>query len=442
MVLDAAELRALRKDFPPLARTRRGKPPIYLNNTCTTLRPTSVIDAITRYYAEFPTCGGGRSEGAKQLNNWFLEDLHAAESGAREALRRLVNAEHLEEMVWTRNTTEALNIVARGLALAPGDRVVTSEREHNSNLVPWLEVERRLRERARDPALAVLETFDLGADGAFDVRRALAAIRPGVKVVALGHSSNLDGTTIADADLRAVADAVHRVGGVLVLDAAQSVPHRHVDVRALGVDFLALSLHKMCGPSGMGALYGRRERLDALAPFIVGGDTIHDTWHDRVEYKRAPGRFEAGLQDYAGMIGSAAAIEYVVDRVGFQSIERHELRLNTLLTERLKPLECDHFWLLGPRDPALRGGVLTMSSPLGSVLNAIERLGDAEANIMMRKGMFCVNAYLHRRFDALGTSKNNLRASMYFYNTEEEVETLARIVERVVRNPLDFMDDE
>ena len=227
-----------------------------------------------------------------------------------------------------------------------------------------------------------------------------------------------------------------------MLDGAQSVPHRRVDVRALGVDFLALSLHKMCGPSGMGALYGRRALLDVLDPFVVGGDTIHDTWHDRVEYKKAPGRFEAGLQDYAGMIGSVAAIEYVVDRVGFESIEKHELRLNTMLTERLKPLEGDHFWLLGPRDPALRGGVVTMSSPLGSILNAIERLGDAEANIMMRKGMFCVNAYLHRRFDALGTAKNNLRASMYFYNTEEEVETLANIVERVVKNPLDFMDDE
>ncbi len=442
MALDAAELRALRSDFPPLARRRRGKPPIYLNNTCMTLRPKSVIDAITRYYAEFPTCGGGRSEGARKLNNWFLEDLHAAESGAREALRRLVGAEHAEEMVWTRNTTEAINIVARGLKIAPGERVLTSEREHNSNLVPWLEVERRVRAAANDPKLDVLDTFDVGPDGAFDVKKALAAIKPGVKMVALGHSSNLDGTTIRDVDLRAVADAVHKVGGLLMLDGAQSVPHRRVDVRALGVDFLALSLHKMCGPSGMGALYGRRALLDVLDPFVVGGDTIHDTWHDRVEYKKAPGRFEAGLQDYAGMIGSAAAIEYVVDRVGFESIEKHELRLNTMLTERLKPLEGDHFWLLGPRDPALRGGVVTMSSPLGSILNAIERLGDAEANIMMRKGMFCVNAYLHRRFDALGTAKNNLRASMYFYNTEEEVETLANIVERVVKNPLDFMDDE
>jgi cysteine desulfurase / selenocysteine lyase len=442
MPLSAADLRALRADFPALSRLRRGKPPIYLNNTCMTLRPKSVIDAITQYYTEFPTCGGGRTEGARKLNNWFMEDLREREVAAREALRRLVNAARVDEMIWTRNTTEAINIVSHGLRLSPGDRIVTSEREHNSNLVPWLDVERRLRERAKDPKLAVLSTFDLGDDGAFDVRRALAAIVPGVKVVSLGHSSNLDGTTIRDADLKAVADAVHRVGGVLVVDGAQSVPHRHVNVQALGIDFLAFSIHKMCGPTGVGALYGRYDLLETLDPFIVGGDTIHDTWHDRVEYKKPPGRFEAGLQDYAGMCGTVAAIEYVVDRVGFAAIEEHELRLNRRLTERLLPLEGDHFWLLGPRDPALRGGVLTMTSPLGSILNAIQRLADEESNVMLRKGMFCVNAYLHKRFDATGTSKNNLRASMYLYNTDEEIDTLAAIIERVVRDPMAYLDDE
>ena len=137
MLLDTADLRALRKDFPSLARRRRGKPPIYLNNTCMTLRPKSVIDAISRYYAEFPTCGGGRTEGASGLSNWFMEELRGHEIAAREALRRLVNASRPEEMVWTRNTTEAMNLVAKGLRCRPGDRILLSEREHNSNLVPW-----------------------------------------------------------------------------------------------------------------------------------------------------------------------------------------------------------------------------------------------------------------------------------------------------------------
>src|SRR5947207_13658444 len=168
MALSSSDLRALRADFPALARLRRGKPPIYLNNTCMTLRPRPVIDAIARYYAEFPTCGGGRTEGARRLNNWFMEELREREVAAREALRRLVNASRVEELVWTRNTTEALNIVARGLRLEPGDRIVLSEREHNSNLVPWLEAQNRLRKRAKDERLAVVKVFDLAPDGSFD----------------------------------------------------------------------------------------------------------------------------------------------------------------------------------------------------------------------------------------------------------------------------------
>ena len=442
MTLSTANVRALRRDFPALDRRRHGRPPIYLNNTCMTLRPRAVIDAVTRYYTDFPTCGGGRSEGAQHLHSWFGEELAVEEAAAREALARLVNAARTDELVWTRNATEALNVVAHGYPLEPGDRVLLSEREHNSNLVPWLEAERRLRVRAGDPRLEVVGTFDLAPDGAFDLPRALAAIRPGVKVVALGHASNLDGTTIPDADLRAVADAVHRVGGVLVLDAAQSVPHQRVDVQALGVDFLAFSLHKMCGPSGVGALYGRSAALERVAPFLVGGDTVRDAWADRVEFKKPPGRFEAGLQDYAGILGAAAAIDYVTRRVGLDAIAAHERALNARLTERLVALENERFWLLGPRDPALRGGIVTMTSPVGAVLNAIERIGDVERNIMLRKGMLCVNAYLHRRFDATGTAKNNLRASMYLYSTEEEVDALADIVERVVTRPLDHLDDE
>lgn len=440
--MTAPDLSALRADFPPLQRRRNGKPPIYMNNTCMTLRPRPVIEAIARYYEEFPTCGGGRAEGAKHLHNWFMEELKQNEEGARGEIRRLLNAQRAEEVVWTRNTSEALNLVAHGLPLQPGDEVLGSEREHNSNLVPWLEVERRLREEAGDPGLVVRRFFELAADGSFSLEKALAAITPRTKVVALGHSSNLDGTTIPDAALTALARRVHANGGWLVLDAAQSVPHVPVDVQALEVDFLAFSLHKMCGPTGMGALYGRYDQLQRLAPFIVGGDTIADTWQDRVIYKDAPGRFEAGLQDYAGMLGAAAAVRYVRDHVGLAAIQAHEHLLNGYLTERLLPLECEHFWIRGPRDARLRGGVLTMSSSSGAVLNAIERLADERFNVMLRKGMFCVNAYLHRRFDAAGSAKNNLRASVYLYNTLEECDALCGVVEQVVKNPLDYLDDE
>jgi cysteine desulfurase/selenocysteine lyase len=432
----------LRRAFPALERRRRGRPPIYLNNTSMTLRPRVVIDALRRYYEEFPTCGGGRSEGAKKLDNWFQDELREHEEYAREAAARLIGAPSVDEIVWTRNTSEALNIVAHGIRLEPGDEILGSEREHNSNLVPWLEAERRLRERAGDPELVVRRFFELDDDGGFDLARALAAITPRTKVLAIGHASNLDGTVIPQAAIKALTARVHAVGGVVVLDAAQSVPHRAVDVVALGVDFLAYSLHKMCGPAGMGVLWGRYELLTELDPFIVGGDTITDTWQDRVEYKKPPGRFEAGLQDYAGMVGSAAAIDYVSKTVGYDLIRAQELALNTRLTERLAPLQCDHFWLLGPADPAQRGGVVTMTSPSGALINAIERIGDEEANVMVRRGMFCVNAYLHRRFDKLGSSKNNLRASVYFYNTLEECDIFADIVERVVKDPLAYFDDQ
>lgn len=435
------DLAALRADFPALQRLRRGRPPIYFNNTCMTLRPRQVIEALRRYYEEFPTCGGGRADGTHKLHNWFQEELREHEVGARESVRALIGAASTDEVVWTRNTSEAINIVAHGFPLEPGDEVLGSEREHNSNLVPWLEAEKRLRAESGDPELVVRRFYDLDEDGSFNLQRALDAVTPRTRVLAIGHASNLDGTVIPRADLKKLVEAVHAVGGVVLLDAAQSVPHRQVDVADLGVDFLAFSLHKMCGPTGMGVLWGRYNLLEQVEPFIVGGDTIADSWQDRVIYKKPPGRFEAGLQDYAGMVGAGAAVRYISETVGHEAIRAQELALNTYLTERLAPLECEHFWLLGPKDPSLRGGVLTMTSGAGAIINAIERIGDEEANVMVRKGMFCVNAYLHRRFDRAGSSKNNLRASVYFYNTLQECEVFCDIVERVVRDPLRWLDD-
>ncbi len=436
------DLSVLRADFPALARRRNGMPPIYLNNACSTLRPRPVIDAIVRSYELFPTCGGGRAIPGTKLHNWFQEELGEEEAGAREAVAKLVGASCPEEIVWTRNTTEAINLVARSFPFAPGDEVLGGENEHNSNLVPWLELERRLRAGSGRPDLVVRRWFPYDEDGVFDVGRALAAVTPRTRIVSIAHTSNLDGAAVPDADVRALADRVHAVGGVLLLDAAQSVPHRPIDVKALGADFLAFSFHKMCGPTGIGVLWGRRERLAALEPFLVGGDTVEDTWLDRAELKPPPERYEAGVQHYAGMIGAAAAVRYVTETAGLLAIEEHERALAERTRARLAPLENDHFWLRGPKDASRRTGVVTMASSVGAIVNAIERLADEESNVMLRKGMFCTNAFLHHRYDRAANAKNNLRASFYLYNTEAECDVLCDVVERVVRDPLAFLDDE
>ena len=435
------EIQAIRDEFPALGRMRRGMPPIYLNSTCMTLRPQQVIDAIAEYYTTYPTCGGGRVGGPHVApTSWFQGELREREMASRDAVRDLLGAEDVREIVWTRNSTEALNIVASGLSLEPGDEVLSAEREHNSNLVPWIEAERRMRARADDPTLVLRKTFDLAPDGSFDIKQALDAVTERTKVIALGHTSNLDGTTIADDDIRRLSRRVHENGGVFVLDAAQSVPHRPVQVTSLGVDFLALSLHKMCGPTGMGVLYGRYDALCELAPFVVGGDTVRDTWQDRAVYKDPPGRFEAGLQHYAGIAATAPAVHYIKERVGYDWIEDQERALMRRLDERLRPLECDHFWLLGDPDPMQRSAITTMASGSGALMNAIERTADREANIMVRRGMFCVNAYLHKRFGKVGSEANNVRASVYFYNTLEECDVFCDIVERIVSDPLAHLD--
>jgi len=439
------EMAAFRADFPPFQRRRRGRPPIYLNNACTTLRPRPVIDAVRRYYETFPACGGGRLAGGRPeeaSHHWFAGELAEEEIAAREAVAHLVGAARPEEIVWVRNTTEAVNLLAHALRFEPGDEVVTSELEHNSNQVPWMVLERRLRREAAQPDLCVRRVFGRAPDGAFDRARALEAITPRTKLVALGHRSNLDGSTIGDEDLAEVVRRAHAVGAKVFLDAAQSVPHRPVDVGALGVDFLAFSFHKLCGPSGLGVLYGRLADLERLEPFLVGGDTVADVWPDAVEFKAPPGRFEAGLQHYAGMLGARAAVEYVTRTVGLEAIRAHDRFLGGLLEARLRPLACEHFRVLGPEGAGEDSGIVTMASSLGAVINAIERLADEEANVMLRKGMFCANAFLHRHFDAAGSARNNLRASVYLYNTEAEVDALCRIVERVVGDPLAHLDDD
>ena len=410
------DVNLIRADFEPLFRERNGRPPIYFDNGCMTLRPTSVVKAMCDYYTQYPACGGaGRS------HHWFAKETNQRVEAARESIRRFLNAAGTDEILFTRNTTEGLNLIARAFPFGKGDVVLTTDKEHNSNLVPWQYMAAKVGISHRALPVRTDNTFDLNAlEGALK--------DPRVKLAAFGHVSNLDGVEIPAAEIIRMC---HARGVQVLLDGAQSVPHQRVDVQALGVDYLAFSLHKMCGPSGMGGLYVRRERYADMDKFLVGGDTIRDTWADRApEFLPPPYRYEAGLQDYAGMIGAGAAVEYL-ESLDMDAIHRHEVELNRCLSEGLSRYE--EIEIIGPADPAKRGSIVcffTKKPGLGLLADML----DERANIMLRSGMFCVNSWFNAR--RISRNVTAVRVSLYCYNTLDECKVFLDTVGEILSDPM------
>lgn len=427
------DVEAVRAEFPVLDRQINGLPIVYLDNACMTLKPECVVEAIARYYRRFPGCGGlGRS------NHTFGREVDEATYATREAVRRFINARPADEdwsyvtptreIVFTRNATEAVNLVARGFPFSEGAAVLTTDREHNSNLCPWQDL-------ASDAGVRHL-WVPSGPDGTFDLDAYEAILaRENVELVAMVHVSNLDGAELPATE---VIERAHAHGAKVLLDAAQSAPHLPIDVQALGVDFLALSLHKLCGPTGVGALYAREELIadPRFRPLLSGGDTVEDTALGRPPaYLEPPFRFEAGLQDYAGIIGAGAAIEFI-ERIGVEAIGRHVDDLNAHLAERLQPLG-DEFEVLGPSDPSARHGITTLVCRRRGVVSlwdedvsGIGAILDHQANIMVRTGEFCVHSWFAEH--GISREREKLRASVYAYNTVEECDALADALERLV----------
>ena len=402
---------SLRKDFPALQRQRNGKPPVYLDSACMSLKPEQVISAMLEYHRSHPACSGyGRSA------HWFAREVSEATAQAREKVASFIGASP-EEVVWTKNTTEAINLVAKSLRLHPGDVVLTSDREHNSNLIPWLELERQGVRHEVVPSRED-ETFDL--DALQDM------LSPEVKLVSVVHVSNLDGYALP---VREIAELAHDSGSLVLVDAAQSVPHRRVDVDRLGADFLAFSVHKMLGPS-IGVLYIREGMEKELRPFIVGGDTVADSWYDRAAYLPSPRRFEAGLQDYAAQMGAAAAVDYL-RRIGMREVEKHERFLTEHLLRRLGEIEELRF--VGVADPELASGIVSFRLEAdGRSMVApsdVAEMLDARYNIMLRAGDHCLHSWFNAR--GMGAS-GSVRASVYIYNTLQECELLAEGVESIL----------
>ncbi len=424
---------AVRSDFQVLNREIDGRPIIYFDSACMSLKPECVIEAVNSYYHRFPACGG-RGRSAHTLGR----ELDVAVYAARESIRRFINAmpcrrgsaaaTPTREIVFTRNATEAINIVARGFPFSPGAAVLTTDKEHNSNLCIWQEL-------AAEGHVRHL-WVPSRPDGTFDTD-AYAAIleRENVELVSMVHVSNLDGFELPAAE---VVELAHSHGARVMLDAAQSAPHLPIDVRALDVDFMALSLHKLCGPTGVGALYGKEDLLveGMLRPLVTGGDTVADTsLAGAPEYLESPFRFEAGLQDYAGIIGAGAAVDYI-SGIGLPNIDAHVARLNAHLAARLAPLHHE-FDIVGPPDPGLRNGITTLCFKRRGIVSLLERdlSGIASilshwANIMVRTGEFCVHSWFSSR--GISREREKVRISIYLYNTIGECDTLADAIERLV----------
>jgi cysteine desulfurase/selenocysteine lyase len=434
---------SIREDFPALQNRLNGKPPIYLDNACTTLVPRPVIAAMNEYYCDFPACGGERSR------HWFATEVHHRIAGnpdnktlgSRAILQDFLHARSDREIIFTLNTTHAINLVALGFPFHSGDAVLLTDKEHNSNLLPWLRLQKQ--------GLIRVDYLDPDADDSFDLAGFEQRLKQGdVRLVSVAYTSNVTGYTIPAKEIVAIA---HRHGARVLLDAAQTLPHRTVDVQDLDVDFLAFSLHKMCGPKGVGVLYGKGELLGqarreeraaatVLEPVILGGGTVGDATYGSYDLLRSPDRFEAGIQNYPAQIGAGAAIRYL-QQVGFERIRAHQHRLNCFLTERLLERYGDTGWfqILGPADPAHREGILTFEVHRPNAVGIAEELS-RKNNVMIRDGVFCAHAYLNRRFGqgwayprAPHEHRMTYRISLYFYNTPEECETLLETLDEIFR---------
>ncbi len=395
----------LRADFPILNQRVHGKPLIYFDNAATAQKPRAVIDALTHYY-EHDNANVHR--GIHELSNRAT----AAFEAARTRAAHFINARHSEEIVFTRGTTESINLVASSWGahnLKSGDVVLLTQMEHHSNLVPW----QLLAQRTGAKIAYVPVTGD---EGLLDLNALESLLTDRVKLFAMVHISNSLGTVNPVADLCARA---RRRGIVTLVDGAQSAGHTPVDMQAIGCDFFAFSGHKICGPTGIGVLYGRQELLDAMPPYQGGGEMILRVEYDRTEFKKAPHRFEAGTPDISGPIGLHAAMDYL-DEIGRKHIWQHDQALATDAYEKLARLK--NIRLFGPRSG--RAGLVSFL--LRDVhAHDVVMLAD-QAGVALRGGHHCTQPLMHR----LGV-ESTARASFYFYNTAAEVDQLVEVLQQI-----------
>ena len=389
----------LRDDFPTL---RGEQPPAYLDNACVTLKPDSVINSISDYYSMYPGCGG------RSVHRYGTQVSRLVVQ-SRQTIAKFINANSVNEVVFTRNATHSINQIAKGMSWEKGDVIVTGDREHNSNLVPWLQL---VEEKGAEHRIV-----KSNPDNTFNVEnfeQVCEDVGERLKLVSFSHVGNLDGISVP---IKKIAKITHEYDALIAVDGAQSTPHMRVDVQDLDIDFISFSIHKMCGPSGMGGLWGRYELLESLRSIQSGGQTVQTSHYDSVKWAAPPSKFEGGLGNFAGMIASGEAIDYL-SKLDMNAVHEHEIRLNSIITNKIKHL--DSIKIIGPEDAKQRGGICSiLMGDLPS--HDIAILLDEAANVMVRSGQHCVHSW----FNAHGHSNGSLRASAYFYNTEEDANLFA-----------------
>ncbi|VDG98739.1 Probable cysteine desulfurase [Lysinibacillus sphaericus] len=389
----------IRKDFPILDQEVNGYPLVYLDSAATSQKPRQVIEAVANYYQND---NANVHRGVHTLGNRATEGYE----GARETVRKFLNASSTEEIVFTRGTTTALNLIAQSYGranISEGDEILITYMEHHSNIIPWQQLAKATG--------AVLKYIDLEEDGTLSLEKVSDAMTDRTKIVSMMYVSNVLGTMNP---IKEITEIAHVHNAIMVVDAAQAAPHLKLDVQDLDCDFLAFSGHKLCGPTGIGALYGKKALLNEMEPIEFGGEMIDFVGLYDSSWKELPWKFEGGTPIIAGAIGMAAAIDYI-ESIGLDNIEKHEHELVAYAMEQMKTVE--GLEIYGPRDSSKRAGIVTFNldgvhpHDLATVLDM--------NGVAVRAGHHCCQP-LMKWLDVSATA----RASFYLYNTKEDVDRL------------------
>jgi cysteine desulfurase/selenocysteine lyase len=403
----------IRGDFPALERKINGSPVVYLDSACMALKPRQVIDAMNEYYEKYPACAG-------RSIHTFSKEATEAYTAARGKFAKFMNAAHEEECIWTRNATESLNIVASSVDLPKDSKIITTSLEHHSGSLPFVE-------RAKRDGLKI-EIVKAQNDGTFDLEDWKNAVDNKTSIVSVVHSSNVTGTV---APMKEIVEIAHDRGALVMCDDAQYAPHHPLDVQAADVDFSAISVHKMCGPTGMGVLYGKLDLLKSMNMALYGGDTVSDVQFKDgkilPEYLPPPEKFEAGLQNYAGAIGAGAAAEYL-QSIGMHEIEKHERSLLDVALKKM--LDMEHVHILGTEDISIKTGLVTFSVDTVPSAHDVATFLNDEYNIMVRSGAHCVHPFHHQM--GIPVEKGTARASFYLYNNMDDVNAFLNGLETLI----------